>query len=169
MFKQISLIVLLVIGNIVFAEAVPTAKPWEFGVSAAALFEGANGDNLGNDFPGAGLRVGYNFTQNWSAVGEILYTTPDFGTKNVDVVDYIGSMNYSFSPISSYVPFTSFGLGYRTINDVSGRNDFNLVLGAGLKVPMYNSFQFMIEGKGRWNLEHKEQGLIGTTGVNYFF
>jgi hypothetical protein len=170
MFKKISLIVLLVIGNAAFAEADSVAKPWEFGVSAAALFEGASGDGLDNDFPGVGLRAGYHFTEKWSLVGEILYTTPNYGTQNVDVVDYIGSVGYDFSPIKSVTPYTSFGLGYRTISDVSGRDDFNFVFGAGVKIPMYDSFQFMMEGKGRWNLEDGgEQGMLGTLGVNYFF
>jgi len=167
MFKKILLVALSIIGNTAIADTV--SNPWEVGVSAVGIFEGNNGDALSNDFPGAGLRVGYHFTQKWSLIGEVLYTIPDYGTKDVDVVDYIGSIGYDFSPIRSVTPYTSLGLGYRTISDVSKRDNYNLVLGAGLKLPMYDSFQFTIEGKGRWNLEHKEQGIIGTTGVNYFF
>ena len=169
MYKKISLIILLVIGNVAFAEADSVAKPWEFGVSAVALFEGASGDSLDSDIPGAGLRVGYHFSEKWSAVGEILYTTPDYGAKNVDVVDYIGSMNYNFNAINSVIPFASIGLGYRTISDVSGRDNWNFVPGFGFKMPINDSFQFMLEGKGRWNLEESEQGMLGTAGVNYFF
>ncbi len=169
MFKKISLVTLLIMSGAVYAQADTIANPWEVGVSAVALFEGSNGDSLDSDFPGAGLRVGYHFTQNWSAVGEILYTNPDYGTQKVDVVDYIGGMNYNFSAINSVIPFASTGFGYRTISDVSNRDDWNLVVGAGLKIPINDSFQFMVEGKGRWNLEEDEQGMLGTAGVNYFF
>ncbi len=169
MLKKISLVTLLVIGGAVYAQADAIANPWEIGVSAAAIFEGNAGDSLDNDFPGVGLRVGYHFTQNWSAVGEILYTNPNYGSQKVDVVDYIGGVNYNFSAINSVIPFASMGFGYRTISDVSNRDDWNFVPGFGFKMPINDSFQIMIEGKGRWNLEESEQGMLGTAGVNYFF
>ncbi len=170
MFKKISLITLLTVGIIASAQANPATNPWEVGISAVGIAEGRSGDGLDNYFPGIGARVGYHFTQNWSLVGEVLYTIPDYGSKSVDVVDYIGSLGYDFSPIKSVTPFAAAGLGYRTISDVNGRDDWNLVVGAGVKVPMYDSFQFMMEGKGRWNLENRgEQGMLGTLGVNYTF
>ncbi|MDD5406651.1 MAG: outer membrane beta-barrel protein [Sulfurovaceae bacterium] len=169
MLKKISLVTLLVMSGAVYGQADAIAKPWEVGLSGVAIFEGGSGDALDNYFPGAGLRVGYHFTDKWSAIGEVLYTNPDYGSQKVNVVDYIGSVGYDFSPINSVIPFADLGLGYRTISDVSNRDDWNMLLGAGLKIPMYDSFQFIMEGKARWNLEKDEQGMLGTVGVNYFF
>ncbi|MBN2721597.1 MAG: hypothetical protein JXQ77_02115, partial [Campylobacterales bacterium] len=95
MFKKISLAFLLMIGNVVYADSDTIQKPWQVGVFGIATFENTSNNLLSNDFPGVGVHVGYHFAQNWSAVGEILYTTPDYSSKKVDVVDYIGSMNYN--------------------------------------------------------------------------
>ncbi|MEJ2497148.1 MAG: hypothetical protein P8Y43_06710, partial [Sulfurovaceae bacterium] len=67
------------------------------------------------------------------------------------------------------VLFVSSGFGYRTINDVADRNDWNFIFGAGVKVPLNDSFQFIVEGKARFDLERSDKGMLGTVGINYLF
>lgn len=173
--KNIYFVILFMMYGIVFVQANDLSKPFTIGVSGVGIFEGAGSDPLESDFPGLGLRADYHLTKNWSMIGEILYTNPDYetggNTIKVDVVDYIGSVGYNFDKINYIIPFINSGLGYRTISDVNGRDDWNLLVGAGVEIPMENnSFSFIIEGKGRWNLENgNDQGMLSTVGINYSF
>jgi opacity protein-like surface antigen len=172
MFKKLSLAALLAIGTLTHAESNSMSKEWEAGLLGVGISEGSNGDRLGNGY-GLGARLGYHLNQNVSLVGEILYSNPDYefahGDENVDVVDYIAGVNYDFHLNSTFIPFVSLGLGYRTVSDVDGRDDWNVLPGLGMKIPLDKSLQLIVEGKGRFNLEEDEKGFIGTIGVNYLF
>lgn len=168
LLKKISFTILFIIGNITFMQADETTKTF-IGVSSVGLLEGSSGDGLNSHFPGFGLKAGYYMTEKLSLAGEVLYTRPEYGTQKVDVVDYIGSVNYDLDAINSTVPFISTGFGYRTISDVSDRDDWSFILGAGIKIPLNDSFQLTGDAKARWNLEKDEQGMLGTIGVNYSF
>ncbi|MEJ2499403.1 MAG: outer membrane beta-barrel protein [Sulfurovaceae bacterium] len=167
--KKIFFIISFIMYGTVFVQANDLSKHFTIGISGVGIFEGYNGDGVDSDFPGFGLRGGYYMTEKLSFVGEILYTRPKYNTQKVDVVDYIGSINYDFGTIDPAVLFVSSGFGYRTINDVADRNDWNFIFGAGVKVPLNDSFQFIVEGKARFDLERSDKGMLGTVGINYLF
>lgn len=167
--KKIFFVILFMAYGIVIVQANDPSKPFTIGVSGVGIFEGSSGDSLDNHFPGFGLKAGYYITEKLSFAGEILYTRPEYDTQKVDVVDYIGSINYDFGTIDSVTLFVSTGLGYRTISDVNNRDDWNFILGGGAKIPLNDSFQLIGDAKARWNLEKDEQGMLGTVGVNYSF
>jgi len=154
------------------ASAIFSSNTWEIGLTGTVLYEGNEGDFLQDEALGFGLRAGYRFADSWEAVIEIssqMNADTNRGIK-VDIMDYIASVNYDFFPQkSSYTPYLALGFGYRTISDVSGRDNWNIIPGLGIKWLISDSIQVSLEGKGRWNLEMNEKGLIGTLGISYVF
>ena len=150
------------------------SKTWEIGILGVVNFEGYDGDVLDDNSPGLGLRAGYRINENWSGIIEILSimnTDVDLpALSNVDIFDYIVGVNYDINLGETYFsPFISLGFGYRTIKDLDGRDDWNVLPGAGIKLMLNDSVQLLIEGKARFNLDENEKGISCTVGMSYLF
>jgi len=141
---------------------------WEIGLEGVLLIDGANGGNIDNG-GGLGLRAGYRFANNWSAVLEILAANSKVeGQSSIDTVDYIAGINYDIYEKDSWTPYLSLGLGYRTYENLID-DSAQIYPGLGIKWLVTDTIQLNLEGRGRWSLEDGEKGLVGTLGVSYRF
>ena len=148
------------------------SKSAEIGILGVGLFEGSD-DPLQSTM-GFGLRAGYRFAPNWSAVAEVMATpNADYDSAvptEVDVMDYIAGINYDVLPDNDFVtPFVSLGVGYRTVSDVDNRDTWNILPGIGVKILLSDSLQLLLEGKARFSLEEDEKGALATVGLSYRF
>jgi len=134
------------------------------------IAEGNAGDFLQNDV-GAGLHVGYRYSDDWSAILEVSYIGNDadvIGT--VDVLDVTMGTTYDmYSEDDFFTPYFALALGYRTISNVDDADSFNIIPSAGLKFLATDSVQIFLEAKARFNLEESEKGAMGSLGVSYLF
>jgi len=77
--------------------------------------------------PVFGLRLGYNFTENWALEGLI----ESAAGGDISMVRYGGDLLYNFLPKSSFVPYLAAGVGGVNFEDMKAKGILNY--GGGLK------------------------------------
>ena len=137
-----------------------------------------------------GLRMGYNFTKNWTLEGVLTFAEPD-GDRQYIAVPQAGApailvrgdsndakmygykmeVLYNFLPDGMIVPFIAAGLGgrYMDWDDRSSDNDFVLDYGAGLKIFFAEDWAVRADIRHVYVTDENFNNVEYGIGLSYFF
>jgi OOP family OmpA-OmpF porin len=100
----------------------------------------------------------------------------DNSSKDTDILRLAFNGVYTFDAMKSVIPFAKAGAGYETVNNETAANQdgFFLDAGAGLKVPLSESFAFKAEAIyvakiANTHNSHTDNNLMGLVGFTYSF
>jgi len=137
-----------------------------------------------------GLRMGYNFTKNWTLEGVLTFAEPDGDRQYMSVIQPQGApilvrgdsndakmygykmeILYNFLPDGMIVPFIAAGLGgrYMDWDDRSSDNDFVLDYGAGLKIFFAEDWAVRADIRHVYVTDENFNNVEYGIGLSYFF
>jgi len=137
-----------------------------------------------------GLRLGYNFTKNWTLEGVLTFAEPDGNRQYFSVTGPQGApilvrgdsndakmygykmeILYNFLPDAMIVPFIAAGLGgrYMDWDDRSSDNDFVLDYGAGLKIFFAEDWAVRADIRHVYVTDENFNNVEYGIGLSYFF
>jgi OOP family OmpA-OmpF porin len=150
-------------------------KVESYSVSASAggyLFEGNEGLK---DTYTAGLRAGYNFTENWGVEGFLNYvptSIKDDVDADVRMIGYGIEGIYHFMPESKIVPFVAVSVGgiyYNTPAGVDAMSKFAVDYGAGIKYFLTDDIALRADVRHIIPLNNTYNDLLCTLGIYFSF
>ncbi len=143
------------------------------------IFEGNEFDKdvSNEDTYAAGLRAGYNFTENIGMEGFFNYVpwnNKDWNDDNeVELFGYGLECLYHFMPDSRFVPFLAFGVGgihYDALPEDSANHDkFALDYGAGVKLFVTDNVALRADVRHVIPFSDRYNNLLYTLGITFAF
>ncbi|MRR30114.1 outer membrane beta-barrel domain-containing protein, partial [bacterium] len=120
---------------------------------------------------GGGLRLGYNFTQNWSAEASGNYTNTEFdnGGGTVNVYRYGLEGLYHFMPESRFVPFLAAGLGGLSWDGRQSDTDQLLSAGGGMKLFLTDRVALRADARNIFTFSEAQNHQEVTGGLDFQF
>jgi OOP family OmpA-OmpF porin len=131
------------------------------------------GDQDLNNKPVYGLRVGYDFTQNWGAELVFDYISTKYTEAGADestnVFNYRLEGLYHFFPDKRIVPFLAIGAGGQTIDRSDSKTMAALDYGAGVKFYLSKALALRFDVRHELAFGSIEHNLEYTAGLSFFF